>query len=130
MPSRFNGKNLLLDTNVLIYQLNGSLDLAEEFVRAKKLYISTLTVAELFAGAQQRDYQNLQDFLDEFTTLPISKQIATLAGVYKSTLPNRTLKDLIISATAEIHNLTLVSANEKDFVGINRLKPIFVKPNK
>jgi predicted nucleic acid-binding protein len=126
MASRFTGKNLLIDTNIVIYHLNNTLDLTDEFVRAQKLYISAVSIAELFAGAQQRDFQILQDFLDEFNCLPVSRQIATLAGVYKSTLPNRSLKDLIITATAEVHNLTLVTANKKDFLGINRLKPIFV----
>lgn len=122
----FRGKSLLVDTNVIINQLNGKLDLAEELAAAKKLYISALTVAELYAGAERSSLMELKDFLTSFISLPVTEEIAVLAGAYKNALTNYALKDLIIAATAEVHHLHVVTANKKDFFGINTVKSIYI----
>ena len=52
-PLKITGKDVLLDTNVLIYQLNGTIDISDELVKAKSLSISSITEAELFVLNRQ-----------------------------------------------------------------------------
>ncbi len=125
---QYKDKNLLLDTNILIYQLDGTIDISTELASAQSLTISSVTVAELYAGVGEEEYEELRDYLSSFTVLPVTESVATMAGMYKSILPKYGLRDLLIAATAQTHALTLVSANKKDFVGLLQRKPIFVKP--
>lgn len=121
------GEHLLLDTNVLIYQLNGKKDFSDDFAQAKSLNISAITEAELFAGIDKQDFTQLQEYLQLFRIIPVSSEIAKLAGAYKASLARENrLKDLIIAATAQLHKLTLVSANKKDFEGFLSKKSIWI----
>jgi predicted nucleic acid-binding protein len=123
---QFKGKQLLLDTNTLIYQLNGKLDLADELASAAKLFISAITVAELYAGTPKEQLADLADYLAEFEVVNVNTEIAALAGTYKTILTEAGLRDLIIAATAQIYSYTLVTANKRDFAGLLRQKPIFL----
>lgn len=125
-PKDFANANILLDTNALIYQLNGKIDLTDGLVKAGGLFISAITEAELFAGTQTSDLADLQEYLEEFTVIPVTSEIAKLAGAYKSIFTSRGLKDLIISATAQVHGFTIVTANKKDFSDIDKVKKIFI----
>ncbi len=53
--------------------------------------------------------------------IPISQEIAKYAGELKGYLKtqgkSRTQADILIAATAKIHQLTLVTRNTKDFEG-------------
>jgi hypothetical protein len=126
IDKQYKGKHLLVDTNIHIYQLNGSRDLSDELASASGIYISAISVAELFAGVQSTQFSGLQEYLSAFTVLPVTEEIATLAGGYKATLHKIGLKDLIIAATAQLHKLTLVTANKKDFKGITTFKGIYI----
>lgn len=130
MADKLNSKNfsesLLLDTNIVIYQLNGKIDLAGDLAHAKKLYLSALTIAELYAGVSRSQIKDLEEYLVDFSVLPVTTEVASLAGGYKNALPQKNLKDLIIAATAQTYHLRLVTANKKDFFGILSLKPIYV----
>jgi predicted nucleic acid-binding protein len=124
------GKKVLVDTNVLIYQLNGGIDISNELAEAESLCISAVTQAELYAGTAKSDFLNLKDYLVDFCVLPVSAEIATIAGAYCATFTHRSLKDLLIAATAQVHKLTLVTANKKDFFGLTTLKAAFVEVGK
>jgi len=114
----FRNKEIMLDTNIIIFQLNGKIDLADELALAKLRGISVITQSELYAGVEQSDILFLQEYLENFSIIPLSSEIATLAGAYKSLFPNRGLKDLLIAATAEVNKLTLLTNNYKDFEGL------------
>ncbi len=120
------GKSLLLDTNVLISQINGAYDVSDSLAEAKKLYISALTQAEIYSGTPKNALMDVQEFLSAFTVLPVTADISTLAGAYKSAFASRGLKDLIIAATAQVHQLTFCTENKKDFVGLTSLKTLFL----
>lgn len=127
LASYCKGKQLLLDTNILIYQLSGKFDISDALVEAKSLHISAITQSELFAGTAQAELMQLHDYLSEFKVEAVTAEVATLAGAYKASLLNWGLKDLLIAATAELHNLTLITANRKDFKGINTIAPILLE---
>lgn len=127
----FHNQNLLLDTNILIYQLNGQLDLSDYLIEAKKLFVSAITVSELYAGVDEDSLKPLQEYLAEFSVIPVSDAVASLAGGYKTVLGKKGqaigLKDLLIAATAQTHDLKLVSANKKDFAGLLTKKPVWIE---
>jgi predicted nucleic acid-binding protein len=121
------GERILVDTNILIYQLNGKADFTEDLLSAKSMSISAMTVSELFAGTPRAQLNDLKDYLNDFKIIPVSEEIATLAGALKSTIPNYGLKDLIIAATVQVHKLKLFTANKKDFKGLTTIKAVFAE---
>jgi len=121
------GKKLLLDTNILIYQLSGKLDLSEILPYGRELYISAITEAELFAGVERAQLEDLKEYIGDFEILPVTSEVAIVAGSYKNVIRSKSLKDLLIAATAQVHNLTLVTANNRDFVHLLKPAPLFVR---
>lgn len=125
----YRGKHILIDTNILIYQLTGQLDLSDELSSCASLNISAITVTELYAGTESEDLTDMRDFVSEFNVLPLTKEVAELAGMYAAQLESKKYKDYLIAATAHMHNLHLVSANKKDFFGLPLKKAIWVHMN-
>ncbi|WP_258083994.1 type II toxin-antitoxin system VapC family toxin [Thermococcus thermotolerans] len=120
----------LVDTDVIIDVLRGVeeakrylLKLAEE-----GLAVSTVTVAELFSGKETRDpvkRERILRLLRHFEMIPVDRDIAILAGEIRRDYGLH-LGDAVISATAIIHGLTIVTGNLKHFSqveGLPLLKP-------
>ena len=114
----------VLDTNILIYHLNGSTR-ATEFLRnraASDCYLSAITVGELLSFDQldAMALQAIEQLISQFGTLPVDASVARLAAeirrVVKVSLP-----DALIAATAIRMNFTLVTENLKDFRRIPNL---------
>ncbi len=119
----------LLDSNILIYHINGQLDSETE----RKLYcyfeqpayISTITAMEVLSWPGHSD-ESL-----EVTTafLEIFNEIAIDAGIKADAINIRRnyrlkLPDAIIAATARHLGLPLITRNVKDFKNIPELKLI------
>ena len=106
----------LLDTNVLIYYLNGD-SVAIDFVD-KNLHISaisSITYLEIlvFSYDEEEDKQ-VRDFLNLFKIYDIEKDILDIAiQTYRKKRVK--LADNIIGSTAQLYNLTLVTRNVSDF---------------
>ena len=93
----------------------------------EKLYISVVTVGELRRGAESiryrgdiRQAEQLEKWLGALLAeyqdhiLDINTDIAQIWGVLRAPHPENAL-DKQIAATALIHELTVVTRNEKDF---------------
>ncbi|MBN1293086.1 MAG: type II toxin-antitoxin system VapC family toxin [Candidatus Latescibacteria bacterium] len=119
-------KNLLFDTDVLIDFLKGR-DEAITFLESQALqwFISTVTVAELYAGVREGNEKIiLENFIETFTILPISINIAQKGGLFRRDYGKSKgigLADALIAATAEEYDLTLVTLNRKHFSMITNL---------
>lgn len=102
-----------------------------------ELYISVITVGELRRGVSSirhrgdvRQADQLEQWLENLLSqyqdhiLDLNSDIAQLWGVLRVPNPENAL-DKQIAATALIHDLTVVSRNEKDFVscGVPVLNP-------
>ena len=102
-----------------------------------RLFISVITVGELRRGVSliryrgdDRQADQLEKWLEELLVsyqdhvLDINSDIAQLWGVLRVPHPEHVL-DKQIAATAIIHELTVVTRNEKDFVasGVPVLNP-------
>ncbi len=113
----------LLDTNVLIYYSNGMLNekpVIEEMFK-ESFNISIVSKIEYlgWAGYRGNDRQNksAREFIDIGNVLDLDNKIAeetiSIRQKYSIKIP-----DAIITATAKIYRLILVTANVYDFTGV------------
>jgi predicted nucleic acid-binding protein len=121
------GTNYLIDTNIAIYLLNGSLnENALRFIEPiiNDVYnLSVITKIELlgFAFPDTDKLSDTKNFINDGILIALNddivEQTITLRQLYKIKMP-----DAIIAATAIVYNYTLLSRNDKDFVQIVGLK--------
>lgn len=118
---------MLIDTNIISELVRrqpntGVLAWAAGITRFR---FSVISVEEIAYGLAWRPNPRVQDWVDGFfarhIVLPISREIARQAGELRGRLAAqgqaRTQADMLIAATAQIHGLTLVTRNTRDFEG-------------
>lgn len=125
----------LIDTDVLI----GFAHNKEPAVRAVEatvpegVALSVISFAEYLRGVYvSRQGTRERELLDQFirlagaSVLPVYERIAEQYGAIQADLMKRGLKgnnfDVMIAATALVHDLTLVTGNRKDFEKIEGLQ--------
>lgn len=119
----------LLDTNVVIHFLGGSLtvhgmDLISEIVDSDSI-ISVITKMETlgFNFKSREEKFTMEYFVEASTVLKLNDAIVNktidIRKIRKLKLP-----DAIIAATALVHDLTLITRNTSDFADIQSLKVI------
>ena len=109
-----NGNKLVLDTNIILYLLNGDKTLAD-ILEGKKAFISFITELELLGFRQLSDYQEteIRNLLKDCFVIDLNEQIKSKT-IYIRKNYNLKLPDSIIAASALNLNLPLFSA-DKDF---------------
>jgi predicted nucleic acid-binding protein len=113
-------ERLLLDTDVLIDYLRGQPN-AVSYIedRTETLLVSTITVAELFAGVREgKERTALSAFLSAFESVPVDASIAERGGLFRRDYGrshNTGLADALIAATAEQVQARFVTLNRKHF---------------
>lgn len=93
--------------------------------RAMAFAVSAITVDEIVFGLQWRPHAAKTDWFGRFllraTVLPVTEAIARRAGELRAQLALvgqvREQPDMLIAATAQVHALTLVTRNVRDFDG-------------
>ena len=106
-----NGNRLLLDTNIILYLLNGDETLAE-LLNEKQLYISIITELELlaFKGITAKEEKVVNEFVSQCKTINITSEVKQntikIRKKYNTKLP-----DSIIMATAQYLELPLVTSD-------------------
>lgn len=106
-----SGNNLLLDTNIVLYLLNGDVTLIP-LLEDKNLFVSFITQLELlgYKDLSQKDLDNIQMFLNECAiidiTPPIKDTTVDLRRKYNLKLP-----DSIIIATGIWLNIPVISSD-------------------
>lgn len=114
------GGRLLLDTDILVEYLRGRRE-ATEYLEGltADLYVSVISVAELFAGVRDDgEERSLKQFLLAFTALPVTEKVARLGGLYRRDYRashGTGLADALIAATASETGTNLVTFNRRHF---------------
>jgi tRNA(fMet)-specific endonuclease VapC len=125
--------SFLLDTNICSAHLKRSAGLTHYFIQySGRLYVPTIVVGELYTWAYrhpspQAFVKRIEDgLLSDIQVLDFDKPTSAEYGRLNGELLNRGLvvnpPDLIIAATAIVHDLTLVTHNTQDFQYIPGLR--------
>jgi predicted nucleic acid-binding protein len=125
-------RSILLDTDVLVDFLRGH-SKAVAFVDARqdRIILSSIVVAELYAGVKGDDEQSvLETFVSLFRVVPVSAEIAKAGGLYKRDYAGSHgvgLADAILAATVEAENAEFKTLNIKHFPMLKGLRPAYTK---
>lgn len=106
-----NGNNLFLDTNIILYLLNGDQTLAE-LLNNKHLYISVITELELlaFKGITEKEEKIIKEFVSQCKIITINNAVKQETIRIRKTY-NTKLPDSIIIATALYLELPLITSD-------------------
>jgi len=114
-----SGKEILVDTNILLYLLNGS-DTLEEILQGKDVYISFITELEL-TGKKISDNEDakITQLLNDCSVIALNNSIK---AKYKEIRSKYKLKlaDAVIAATSIVYDMPLITA-DKQFKTIKEL---------
>ncbi len=116
---------MLLDSNIIIYAAESGYDEVREFIAKQDSSVSVISKVEVL-GYHKLNYENrqkLERIFRFFPVLPLSNTIIDKAISLRQTR-KISLGDALIAATALIHELTIVTANTKDFNWIDDLEII------
>ena len=123
----------LLDTDTIIYWLNGNQDIEKKVnqIGLDKLAYSIVSQAELYFGAFKSNYvekniDNIRRLSEKLAMLPFEDKSAALFGQLKSDLKKQGTiildADIMIASIALTYHLTLVTNNIKHFNRIPNLR--------
>jgi tRNA(fMet)-specific endonuclease VapC len=123
----------LLDTNICSYHLRRPSGLVHRFIQhCGRLFIPSIVLGELYVWVYRRDDPRpgiavLDQFVrQEVRVLPFEDRCAETFGRVRATLLRTGLVvnrvDLMIAATALVHDLTLVTNNTADFRAVPDLR--------
>jgi len=122
--------SFLLDTDICSAHLKHGI--SNRFLQyTGRLHISTITLGELYAWAMRaaappKRLQGLREMLNDVRVLEVTVEVAEKfgniqAGLLDTGKPAPGM-DLMIAATALVHDLTLVTHNTQDFTDIPDLR--------
>ncbi len=124
--------SFLIDTDICSAYLKGNRIVWNRFMQfTGGLHISAITFAELNvwvrrAGAPKSRLEALQALLNDLKFMEVDSNVAQHYGQLQAQLLDQGTPapsmDLIIAATALVHNLTLVTHNTQDFINIPGLR--------
>jgi predicted nucleic acid-binding protein len=108
-----NGKNVFVDTNILIYLLKGDEKVAK-ILEGKSISISFITEMELLSNRNltHSDEIAIEDLLHYCTIIHSNAQIVKAASKMRRTF-NLALPDSIVMATSYLEGLPLFTADKK-----------------
>lgn len=104
----------LFDTNILVDYLNAVRSARTELSVYRKKSISVITWIEVMIGATPETEAGTRGFLDGFELLELDQRVCERTVELRQK-HNIKLPDAIVWATAQVHNLLLVTRNTKDF---------------
>lgn len=119
-----NGSNLFVDTNILLYLLNGD-KVVSELLDSKKIFISFISEIELlsFKKLSRQETLIIHQLLSDCTMIDLNEEIKAKTIELKLNY-NLKIPDAIIGATSSYLNIPLVTA-DKDFKRIKDIDLIF-----
>lgn len=119
---------LLIDSDVLVDYLRNQPQ-AVLFIEKHhaKSYISSISVAELYAGVRDgSERTRLDHFITSFNVISINCDIAVQGGLIRNKFKSSngiSLPDALTAATAQYYSKTLVTLNKKHYPMLNVIVP-------
>lgn len=106
-----NGNKLFLDTNIILYLLNGDETLAK-LLNEKQFYISVITELELlaFKGITAKEEKIIKQFVAQCKIINLNDAVERQTIIIRKTY-NIKLPDSIIIATALYLDLPLITSD-------------------
>lgn len=114
---------VIVDTDVLIWILRGRYDIIRKFQKLVEetngeVYLTPIQIAEIYAGARPAELSKIENFLNSFEVLDLSREIGKIAGQIVNRYGNShgvKLADAFIAAAAEYYNCKLWTLNIKHY---------------
>lgn len=119
-----SGNKFLLDTNAVLYVLNGDETLAN-FLFEKELYVSVITEMELlsYKNITDTERQTIRNFLDDLIIVSLDEKIK-LSSIEVKRTSNMKLPDSIIAGTSISLKLPLLTS-DKQFKTLKDLELVY-----
>ncbi len=119
---------ILCDTDILIDYLRGKQNAKTYIDNIQTIYISSITMAELYAEVRKgKESKQLESFIETFEIINMNKNIAKTAGLYCNLYKpghGTGLADALIAATAREIGAQVATYNIKHFPMFNNvIKP-------
>lgn len=112
----------LIDTDIIIWALRKNqkyIQLLKKLSKRGYLYISTITIAEVYKNIYPTEFTYTEEILNQFRSVDVTPLVAKNGGFYwqyfHKNLSSLSLADCLIAATANLSDLTLVTLNKKHF---------------
>ncbi len=119
-----SGTNLFVDTNILLYLLNGD-KIVFELLDSKKIFISFISEIELLSFRKLSTQENkiIHQLLSDCTLIDMNEEIKVKTIELKCNY-NLKIPDAIIGATSSYLKIPLVTA-DKQFKRVENIDLIF-----
>jgi predicted nucleic acid-binding protein len=107
-----NGNSIVLDTNIILYLLNGDEQLSA-MLNGMELFVSVISEIELlgYNGIEEDDKLKIKFFLSECSVISQNNEVKELSIKIKQKFKVKT-PDAIIASTAIFLNLPLITADK------------------
>lgn len=107
-----NGNSIVLDTNIVLYLLNGDDELAI-ILNEMQLYVSVITEIELlgYQEISNDDKVKIKYFLSECVIVPLNDEIKNLCIAIKQNSKVKT-PDAIVAATSIYNHIPLITSDK------------------
>ena len=114
---------MLLDSNIIIYSALPENEFLLDLIAARLPAVSGVSYVEVLGYHRlgEPDRKFFEDFFAEIRILPLSQPVLDEAVRLRQTAKIE-LGDSLIAGTALLYNLTLVTRNVDDFLGIEGLR--------
>ena len=122
---------MVIDSNILIEHLRTKDKLSTKFYKLlqgnEKLFISAVSVYEIYCGAATKDKEkNIKLLIKDITILPFDFEASLKAAEIFRQLKSKNqlieFRDIFIAATCMIENLPISTLNKKHFERIDGLE--------
>jgi len=114
---------MLIDSNIIIYAAIPEHQWLRDFIADHAPAVSAVSYIEVlgYHGLAEQDREYFKDFFAASLILPVSNEVLEQAVRIRQA-KRMTLGDVLIAATALVHNLMLVTRNTHDFDWIEDLR--------
>ena len=121
-----NGNKIFLDTNIILYLLEGNQELAD-LLNGMELYLSVISEIELlgYQNISEEEKLKVKLFLDECQIIPLHTEIKDNCIELKQKHKIKT-PDAIVASTATYLNIPLLTA-DKGFENLSDTKVLLYK---